>query len=169
MTPLRSLPDIPDGSYVFIDANIFVYGLNTASVQCEQLLQRCSREEVNGIRLYEIVNEATHRFMVQEAFSKGIITRSTAAHLRNRYDLIPGLTDYWTKTEMLLDLNLLFLSTDESIVRRAQSERQTYGLLTNDSMILSCMHRYGISFLATSDEDFERVSDIVVFRPDDLP
>jgi predicted nucleic acid-binding protein len=169
MTPFRSLPDIPDGSYTFIDANIFVYGLNGASAQCEQLLQRCSREEVTGICLYEILNEATHRFMVQEAFTKGIITRSTAAHLRNKYDLIPGLTDYWTKTEMLLGLNLLFLSTDESIIRLAQSERQSYGLLTNDSMIVSCMHKYGIDFLATSDREFERVTDIIVFRPDDLP
>ncbi|HEY7546646.1 MAG TPA: type II toxin-antitoxin system VapC family toxin [Blastocatellia bacterium] len=167
--PFHSLPNISDGSYVFIDANIFVYGLNGASVQCEQLLQRCSREEVSGICLYEIVSEATHRFMVQEAFSKSIITRNTAAHLRNRYDLIPGLIDYWTKTEMLLDLNLLFLTTDESIIRMAQSERQNYGLLTNDSMIVSCMRRYGVTSLATSDRDFERVSDIVVFRPDDLP
>lgn len=167
--PFRPLPDIPDASYVFIDANIFIYGINGASVQCEQLLQRCSREEVTGICLYEIVNEATHRFMVQEAFSKGIITRNTAAHLRSKYDLIPNLTDYWKNSERILDLNLLFPATDESIVRAAQLERQTYGLLTNDSMIVSCMHRYGITFLATSDKDFERVSDIVVFRPDDLP
>lgn len=36
-------------------------------------------------------------------------------------------------------------------------------------MIVACMREVGISFLATRDRDFERVLDITVYRPDDLP
>jgi predicted nucleic acid-binding protein len=36
-------------------------------------------------------------------------------------------------------------------------------------MIVSCMRNYGISALATNDQAFQRVTDITVYRPDDLP
>jgi hypothetical protein len=39
-----------------------------------QLLERCSREDVTGLALFETVNEVTHRFMIAEALSKGLIT-----------------------------------------------------------------------------------------------
>jgi predicted nucleic acid-binding protein len=165
---VQPLTRIPAGSDIFIDANIFVYGLSKASTQCLGLLERCSREEVTGISLFEIVNEATHRFMLAEASAKGLIARLSASSLRQRFSAIPPLVEYWRETERILALNLLLFSTDEQIVRSAQSERQAAGLLTNDSMIMSCMREYGIPYLATADGDFERGSGITVFGPDDL-
>jgi len=164
----QSLERIPAGSDVFIDANILVYGVSGQSQQCRQLLERCSREEVIGICLFEIVNEATHRFMLAEAKSKGLITSETARDLRQHYKLIPTLTDYWRDTERVLSLNILLLATSEDVVRAAHKERLTAGLLTNDSMIVSCMRQYGLKSLATRDSDFERVPGITVFKPDDL-
>jgi len=161
------LSNVRDGSDIFIDANIFVYGLNGASAQCRQLLQRCSLEEVTGISLFEIVNEATHKFMIAEAKSKGLIT-GNASELRRKASVIPTLIDYWHETERILALNLLLLSTSEPIVTGAQSERLSASLLTNDSMIISCMREYGIQYLATADADFDRASGIIVFGPDDL-
>ncbi len=166
MLPLAS---IPTGSDVFIDANIFVYGLNNVSPQCLRLLERCSREEVIGISLFEIVNEATHVLMLAEARSKGLIAPSgTARELRRKFSVMPALIDYWRETERILALNLLFFPTDEQIVRRAQTERQGAGLLTNDSMIPGWMREYGIQHLATADTDFGRASGITVFGPDDI-
>ncbi|HKP13192.1 MAG TPA: type II toxin-antitoxin system VapC family toxin [Blastocatellia bacterium] len=167
--PARPLSLIPDGSNIFIDANIFVYGLSGQSAQCRYLLERCSREELTGVTLFETVNEATHRFMLAEAAAKGIIPQISAGHLRKRFKAIATLNDYWQETERILNLNLLFIATDESIIRSAQSERQRGLLLTNDSMIVACMRNYGISLLATKDSDFERISGITVFAPDDVP
>jgi predicted nucleic acid-binding protein len=166
--PFQSLINLPDGSDVFIDANILVYGLSGQSAQCRQLLERCSREEVTGITPFTILNEATHRFMLAEAHSRGLIRAESARALRENFTCIPGLTAYWRDTQRLLSLNLLLLPLDEAILRAAQSERQQASLLTNDSMIASCMRLYGISTLATNDEDFERVQGIAVYRPDDL-
>ena len=163
------LEGIPDGSDVFIDANILIYGISGQSQQCRQLLERCSREEVIGICLFEIVNEATHRFMLAEARSKGLITSETARDLRQNFRLIPTLTDYWRDTERMLSLNILLLATNEDVVRVAQNERFSAGLLTNDSMLVSCMRQYGVRLIATRDADFERVAGITVFRPNDLP
>jgi predicted nucleic acid-binding protein len=165
----QPLPQLPPGSNVFIDANIFVYGLNGVSAQCKLFLERCSREEVTGITLFEIVNEATHQFMLAEAKQKGLISSPSPRELRTKFRAIAALTKYWTQTERILALNLLFLASEESLLRSAQAERTKYCLLTNDSMIVACMRSYGVSCVATSDKDFRRVQGIAVYSPNDLP
>lgn len=166
--PIHPLGQIPAGSDVFIDANIFVYGLGGHSAQCRHFLERCLREEITGICLFEIVNEATHKFMLAEAASKGLIPKESARDLRKKAQVIPGLTHYWQHTERILNLNLVLLTTDQFIIRTAHAERQNISLLTNDSMIVSCMRSYEITYLATNDGDFEHVSSITVFQPNDL-
>ena len=164
-----ALLNLPDKSFIFVDANIFVYGISGQSGDCRKFLDRCLREEVAGITLFETVNEVTHRLMVAEALSKGLITRANAKRLRENFELISTLTDYWKNVERLLALNLLFLPVNEAIVRGANVERVAAGLLTNDSMVVSCMREYGLSLLATNDADFERVAGVTVFKPSDLP
>jgi predicted nucleic acid-binding protein len=166
--PFQPLHQIAPGTNVFIDANIFVYGLSETSAQCRNFLERCSREEIFGVSLFEIVNESTHKFMLAEAFQKGLISKETSRNLRDRFTVIPKLEDYWSDTQRILDLNLLLVSTREGILRQAHSERQEAALLTNDSMIISCMRDMGIIALATNDTDFVRVRDIEIFRPDDV-
>jgi predicted nucleic acid-binding protein len=167
--PSSPLRELRSGSNVFIDANIFIYAINGSSPQCRHFLERCSREEVTGISLFEIVNETTHRFMMAEALSKRLIQRESAGELRKRFNVISTLTDYWRNTERILDLNILLLPTEDTMVRSANTERRSYCLLTNDSMIAACMRGYGVSCIATNDGDFDRVHGFDVFRPDDLP
>src|ERR1017187_4060748 len=163
-----ALPNLPESGFVFIDANVFIYALTAQSAECRQLFERCLREEVTGIALFETVNEVTHRLMIAEALSKGLITAGRAKALRNKFQQITTLTDYWLDTQRILALNLLFMPVNETIIRNAQTVRQEVGLLTNDSMIVAGMREYGLSFLASNDADFERVRDITVFKPTDL-
>jgi predicted nucleic acid-binding protein len=167
--PPQSLLSLTSGTDVFIDANILIYGLTGQSAQCRAFLDRCAREELVGISLIEIVNEATHRFMLAEAFAKGIITKESASHLRKQFKQLSSLNVYWTNTERILNLNILLQATNEIIIHGAQPERVAAGLLTNDSMIVSCMRDFGIRALATNDGDFERVIGITVYKPDDIP
>ncbi|MBI4662284.1 MAG: type II toxin-antitoxin system VapC family toxin [Verrucomicrobia bacterium] len=168
--PTTPLANIPNGSNVFIDANIFVYALSGQSPQCSHLLERCGREEITGITLFEIVNEAAHRFMLAEAYGDGHIKSiNDVRGLRSKFSVISSLTEYWRNTERILSLNLLLLATEESILKDAQKERPVAFLLTNDSMVVACMRQYGISQIATADGDFARVSGITVYSPDDLP
>ena len=166
--PVEPLPDLPPHSFVFLDSNVLIYGLTGVSGQCADLLDRCQREELTGLTLYETINETTHRLMVAEAKSKGVSASGGARALGRSFRLIPTLRDYWHDTVRLLDMNLLIVPVSENILRSAQTERQAAGLLTNDSMIASCMREYGISFLATNDSDFERVAGITLFKPGDL-
>ena len=88
---VQALPAVPGNSVVFIDANIFIYGLSGRSGQCHQLLERCLREEVTGITLFETLSEVTHRLMVAEALGKGLIGRGGAKALRH------NLSEPWYK------------------------------------------------------------------------
>lgn len=160
---------VPDGSDVLIDANIFIYGLTAKSAQCKSFLARCSREEITGVALFESVNDATHQFMKGEAVQKGLCSGQAMKYLSEHPEAVRKLTDYWVNTERFLALNLLFVPVDEEIVRSAQAERVNAGLLTNDSIMVAALRKFGISRIATHDRQFETVAGLAVFSPDDIP
>lgn len=165
------LDSVPHGSDVLIDANVFIYGLTATSAQCKTFLERCSREEITGITLYEVVHEATHQFMIGEATRKGLFTGQAekgAKHLSKNPGQVKVLTDYWVNTLRLLALNMVFLQMEQNIVEGAQTERVDVGLLTNDSIIVAAMREYGITKIATNDRQFEAVTGISVFAPTDV-
>ncbi len=162
------LPSVPNGTDLFLDANILIYGLSGQSTECRQLLERCTREEVTGISMHEVINNATHRFMLMEAHSRRLLVNPTPRHLKGNCAVIRQLTEYWQKTLRLLSMNLLLIGLDEIVIRSAEPERQGGCLLTNDSMIVSCMKNLGIVALASNDADFDRVSGITVYKPTDF-
>jgi len=107
--------------------------------------------------------------MVAEALQKGLISKASSVQLRDKPAAVRSLSEYWKHVDRLLSMNLLFLATTESLHRDAHAERILSGLLTNDSRIVACMRRYGVTLLASRDSDFERVTGIEVFQPQDLP
>ncbi len=163
------LDTVPNGSNVLIDANVLIYGLTATSPQCKAFLERCSREEVTGITLFEAVNNATHHFMKAEAMQKRLCAGQAMQYLSAHPEQVKRLVDYWTNTQRILALNLLFIPLEKEIVGAAQPERLAAGLLTNDSMIVAAMRSYGISHLATRDNKFNDVAQITVFSPSDIP
>jgi len=161
--------NLPSGSNVFIDANILIYGLEGSSAECRTFLERCSREEIIGVTSFHIVGEVTHRLMCLEATKKGLTAKNKARDFLSKHPkAVMGLSGYWTDTERLLALNLLFVSVAEGTVRGAQPERAGAGLLNNDSLLVACMRECGLSFLASNDSAFDRVSNLIVFRPSDV-
>src|SRR5437870_2825078 len=114
--PALQLPTIPDGTNLFLDANILIYGLSGQSAECRQLLEKCSREEVTGISMYEVINNATHRFMLMEVHAKGLMNRPKPSDLKGNCNIIRQLSDYWQKTARILNLNLLLIGLDEAMI-----------------------------------------------------
>lgn len=167
---MAALDTVPNGSDVLIDANVFVYGLSNVSPQCKNFLARCSREQIYGITLFEVIHEATHEFMRAEAKAKGLFTAQEkgAKYLSRHPQEVMRLTNYWANTQKILALNLVFLPGEEKIVVGAQRARAEAGLLTNDSIIVAAMREYGISKIATSDGMFSAVNGLSVFGPTDL-
>ena len=162
------LPNLPTGTDIFLDANVFIYAFGGQSQECSDLLQRCSTEEVFGITTLEVIHEVTHRLMLIEAVAAGLITRGNAAALKGKWRDVASLTQYWSLTVRIFGLNILILASDELRLQRAHTIRSQHGLLTNDSLILAAMDEYGIGCLATRDGDFDHVTPLTVYKPTDV-
>jgi predicted nucleic acid-binding protein len=160
---------LPHGSLVFVDSNIFIYGLLRESQQCAHFLERCHRQELRGATTLEVVGEVCHRLMLKEAFDAGAINRLNALALKRKRDAIRGLRKYWDLTARIFELNLALLPSDEPRHRGAQQARIKYGLLTNDSLVVAACFENGIDSLATRDADFDRIAGLTVYRPADVP
>ena len=166
--PVERIENLPAGIRLFLDANIFVYTFLGYSNQCRELLGRCATEQVLGITTLDVVNEVTHRMMLAEALGRGVIKRDRVRDLRDKWQEIAKLTEYWTQTSAIFGLNILVLTTDEARLHRAQTIRARHGLLTNDSLIVAAMEEFGIRNLATRDNDFDHVSELMVYKPTDI-
>jgi predicted nucleic acid-binding protein len=73
-----------------------------------------------------------------------------------RYKQVPG---WFTQAR----INILPVTYRE--IHNSKQFRDTYGLLTDDSIILAVMSRYKIADLATNDRDFRRVPGIRLWTP----
>jgi predicted nucleic acid-binding protein len=166
--PLERIENLPAGTHLFLDANIFIYAFLGHSSQCRNVLGHCASEQVFGITILEVINEVTHRLMVAEALGSGVIKRDRVRDLRGKRREIAKLTEYWAQTSAIFGLNILVLPSDEARLYRAQSVRSRYGLLTNDSLILAAMEENGVDSLATRDSDFDHISDIKIYKPTDI-
>lgn len=166
--PVERIENLPAGTHVFLDANIFVYAFLGHSNQCRDLLARCATERVFGITTLDVVNEVTHRMMLAEALGSGVIKRDSVRELRGKWREIAKLTSYWRQTAGIFALNILVLTSDEGRLHRAQTMRSRHGLLTNDSLIVGTMDEYGISCLASRDDDFDHVSSLTIYKPTDI-
>jgi predicted nucleic acid-binding protein len=163
------LRDIPAGSNVLLDANVLIYSLSGISADCVELMRRCILEEISGFTTVEIVNEVSHRLMIAEAFSKGLITKPNSGALKGKHEVIRGLNEYWIQAERVLESNHLVLDLNELRIRHAQDIRRSHGLLTTDATILAAAFELGIDRIATNDTDFQNITGIMSHHPGDVP
>jgi len=166
--PVERIENLPAGTRLFLDANIFVYAFLGHSNECQGLLGRCATEQVLGITTLDVVNEVTHRMMLAEGVGKGVIKRERVRDLRGKWREVAKLTEYWTQTSAIFGLNILVLTTDEARLHVAQTIRVRHGLLTNDSLIVAAMEEFGIDSQATRDNDFDQISELIVYKPSDI-
>ena len=166
--PVERIENLPAGTRLFLDANIFVYAFLGHSNECQGLLGRCATEQVLGITTLDVVNEVTHRMMLAEGVGKGVIKRERVRDLRGKWREVAKLTEYWTQTSAIFGLNILVLTTDEARLHVAQTIRVRHELLTNDSLIVAAMEEFGIDNLATRDNDFDHISELIVYKPSDI-
>jgi|SRR5919106_4213980 predicted nucleic acid-binding protein len=122
--PAELIENVPAGTHVFIDANIFIYAFLGHSHQCRDLLGRCATEQVLGITSLDVVNEVTHRMMLAEAIGSGVIKRDSVRDLRGKWREIAKLAEYWAQTSAIFSLNILVLPSDERRLHRAQTIRR---------------------------------------------
>ncbi|RKY02162.1 hypothetical protein DRP77_08380 [Candidatus Poribacteria bacterium] len=160
---------IPDGTLVFVDANIFIYHFAGVSDKCTRFLQRVLKGEVKAVVSTIVMAELIHRRMVAEAVEKGFVTlRNAVRKLKENPRIVKLLSQYSRDVEAILALPIIVEPITRDDIISSGQLRERYGLMTNDSLNLACMERLGIRDIATRDEDFEAVEWINVWKPDDI-
>ena len=164
-----NLPELRSGERVFIDANIFIYHFGGRSQQCRAMLERCARGNVLGYTATSVLAEILHRLMLAEAVQTRLVTAKNAVkRLAERPELVRRLTTYNEDVDKISQMNLTILSLTPDIVAKSAAIRMSDGLLTNDSFVGVFMREWGLTNLATTDRDFERVAGLEVYAPTDL-
>ena len=93
-----TLAALPNGTSVFIDANILVYCFGNHPQfgdSCKQLLQRIARQEVHGYTTVHALGDIAHRLMTMEAIDQfGWPAKGIAQRLRQRPADVQKLTRF---------------------------------------------------------------------------
>jgi predicted nucleic acid-binding protein len=162
------LDDIRNGTRVFVDANILIYARRGASPQCRSFLTRCDTGAIEGWITTSVIAEFSHRRMIQEAQSIGLVGSNPARALAEKPALLRQLSRYPEEVRDLLGggLNVETLRPDDFHV--ALEFQRQFGLLTNDSLNLAVARRLGITEIATADHGFDAAQGFIVYKPADV-
>jgi predicted nucleic acid-binding protein len=165
-----NLDDIQSGSLCVIDTNVLLYAEQNVSDQAQRLIRRCTKGELIGTLPQTVWQELTHKLMLAEAMTKGLIgSGNPAARLGSRPDAVRGLSLYRAKVQALVDLGLGFETcTQDDLIKSAFKLQEKYGLLTNDAVVLAVAIRLKADALVSTDHGFRSISDMAVFYPTDL-
>lgn len=164
-----TLPEVPEGSAVFIDANVFVYHFVGASPQCTALLARCEASEIRGVTSVLVLAEVAHRLMMIEAVQRKLVSAGNVARkLARRSELVRQLTVYESSIQAISSMGVEILALTEAMILLGLGYQRRYGLLTNDSLIVTTMVQQGLRLLATADRRLAMVRELEIAAPTDL-
>jgi predicted nucleic acid-binding protein len=165
-----TLDAIASGTRVFLDATVFIYHFTGQSLECRRLLERCERGDLGGVTCTAAVAEVTHRLMMIEAVSHGLVTAGNVARkLRERPDVVRQLHVYQTQIDRIALMDIDVAPVDLDTIARSAHFRRRYGLLTNDSIVAACADALSIPVLASADPDFAVIDGLTLHCPGDLP
>ena len=160
--------DLPAGSVAFVDTNVLVYHFvenPQLSQECRGFLERVVKGEITAVSTAAIVADAVHKVMAEEARLLRGLESGTVRFLQRHPAEIANLTAFVAAAQQLAMLPIRLLPVDLALIREAADASKQHGLLTNDAMILAIMRRHGILNIATNDDDFDRVPEIMVWKP----
>ncbi len=163
-----NLDELRNGARVLIDANMLIYGIRLSSLQCRSLLARCESGALEGIITTGILAEFSHRRMIQEAQSRGLVGSNPARALGENRSILRSLSGYADEVRDLLGGGLFVESILPEDFHLALEFQQKFALLTNDSLNLAVARRLGLSELATADKGFDSAQGFIVYKPNDI-
>jgi predicted nucleic acid-binding protein len=163
-------PDqIASGARVFVDAPVFVYHFTGVSRECKTFLERCEAADVDALTSSVVVAEVAHRLMTLEAVAEGLVTPgNVVTKLRRRPDVVRKLRRYQDQVEKIPLMSVKVVAVDSRTLLRSASVRSRYGLLVNDSLVVTSAIEHDADALISSDRDFERVDGLALYCPGDL-
>ena len=104
-----------------------------------------------------------------EALHTGLISGGQLARkLKEQPEIVKSVRDYNRSIREIPRLGIRVRAIPSAIVGVSEAVRVQEGLLTNDSITVARMRRLGLTAVATSAADFERVGSLRVYQPADI-
>jgi predicted nucleic acid-binding protein len=154
---------IPNGSQVFLDANVLIYHAAADPVYgpaCKQLVERVARREIEGFTSAHALCDLSHRLMTLEVMaSLGWQAQGIAPRLRRHPAEIQKLTQFRQAVDEVPQVGIQVLPVGFSSVSLAAALSQQFGLLTGDALIVALMRQNGLTSIASEDADFDAYRD----------
>ncbi len=161
--------DLVTGDVLFVDANPLVYHFTMDVLYggaCSQLLQRIENGDIQGFTSTHVVTEMAHRIMTIEAIGAFTWTvAGIARRMRMHPAQVQQLAGFRTAVERLLQSRIQVLTIPPPLVATGTMLSRQTGLLSNDALIVAVMQANGLSKLASSDDDSDRVPGLSRYAP----
>jgi predicted nucleic acid-binding protein len=161
--------DLPGGTSVFLDTNVFVYsygGDPTFGEACTDLRERIELKELQGYVSAHIFSEVAHRLMTLEACqSLGWSYAGISRRLRRHPEEIQKLHQFRKALDDIVAVGIHILPVDAQDILKAGDLSLQHGLLSGDALLLAMMQKSGLTQLASNDADFDRVPGIARYGP----
>jgi predicted nucleic acid-binding protein len=161
--------DLPAGTRVFLDANIFVYHFIVHpqfGAAATTLLERIENGDFFGVTSVSVIADVYHRLMTLEASDLlGWPMNGMAHRLKRHPDEVQKLARYRQALDEISILPLQIVPLTTSFVARAADVSRQHGLLCNDALIVAVMRDQGLQHIASHDADFDRVTGIIRYAP----
>jgi predicted nucleic acid-binding protein len=157
------------GDSVFVDANVFVYNFApdpSFGPPSRGLLERFETGEVKGFTSTHVLHDVAHRLMTLEACQTfGWPYAGIGQRLRRHPFEVQQLHRFRQAIDEILEIGVQILPVSAEHVLLAGDLSRTYGLLSGDALVLAMMRNQGVTNLASSDADFDRISEITRYGP----
>lgn len=162
------LRDIPAGTLVFIDSNIFhlyLRGPETIREVCTSFLERIERGEIKGITSVLVLDELAYKLLLRRI--EELYEDNPLQVLKNRREAIIEAASYVRKgLEITLGIeNLRILSVNYSHLEYFTEFMEKYSLLPRDALHLAVMMDTNCTNIASADKDFDSISIISRWTP----
>lgn len=156
------------GDRIYVEPNILLFdALADASFGRSSLefLKRGSQGEFNLLTSSLTIDEVAFVALKVKLEEKYRVAKGHVRYLKQHPEVVKALAP---EIEDVLD-NVRRLCTivevDESDIEQMQEYMKSFGLLPRDAIHLAVVHRMGLTCLASSDGDFDRVSWLSRYEP----
>ncbi len=164
-----NLADVPAGTSVFVDANIFLFALTNHPVHgaaCKVFLDRAANQEITAVTSISVLGEVVHRLMTIEACDRfGWPVQGIANRLRRHPNEVQQLVGPRQALDEINAARVNILAVPAALVFLATDLSRQTGLLYGDALIVASMRDHALAHLASLDADFDRVPGITRYAP----
>jgi len=156
------------GDRIYVDSSIFLlvaladpkYGRHSL-----EFLQRASHDEFQLVTSSLTVDEVSFVALKAKLEEKLGISSSQVLYLKKHPKVVKGLaSEVSSVIESVFRLSEI-VDVNSTDVQQISSLMKTYGLLPRDAIHLAVLRRGGLTDIASSDADFDRLPDVTRYTP----